>query len=96
MRLSHVLCKHHIGRQIRYLWYIQGKKRPFDISTESKLLAKGIQVEEASEIINNFKRESLWYYHLTIFNILIEYLKCLQLKRWPLFIYHINFHFLFC
>ncbi|XP_011504154.1 PREDICTED: 39S ribosomal protein L37, mitochondrial [Ceratosolen solmsi marchali] len=56
MKLSQFLCKHHIGRQIRQLWYIQGKKKPLDFNTESKLTSQGVHIEDALEVTNNLRK----------------------------------------
>ncbi|XP_012525067.1 39S ribosomal protein L37, mitochondrial [Monomorium pharaonis] len=52
MKLTQVLYKQHIGRQIRRLWYVKRERKVSDTKTENYLSTLGISVKEASEIIN--------------------------------------------
>ncbi|CAB0030064.1 unnamed protein product [Trichogramma brassicae] len=53
MKLSQVLWKQHIGRQIRNNWYSQGKVTPFETNAEKILTQRGIPVIDAEIYLDN-------------------------------------------
>lgn len=51
MKFTQILCKQHIGRQIRKLWYIKREHKIADSKIEQHLSTLGIQVKDPLEII---------------------------------------------
>lgn len=51
MKLTQVLCKQHIGRQINKLWYVVRDRTVVQTDTEKHLSSLGIQMKEVTEII---------------------------------------------
>lgn len=52
MKLTQVLYKQHIGRQIRTLWYLKRERKVSDFSSkmEEYLSTLGFSVKDASEV----------------------------------------------
>ena len=44
MKLSQVLCKQHIGRQVRREWYLKGRVKFVETNTEKVLAAQGFNI----------------------------------------------------
>lgn len=53
MKLTRVLYKQHIGRQIKKLWYLQRDRKVTDSfsNTEKYLATLGFSVKDASEVV---------------------------------------------
>jgi len=51
MKITQVLCKQHIGRQIKKLWYVK-RERPINNDKADKYLSRkyGIEVKDALEV----------------------------------------------
>lgn len=64
MKLTQILHKQHIGRQIRHMWYRQGKRIPQDYHSEKALLARGVEICDPKDLLKP-KREPIEYCHLT-------------------------------
>ncbi|KAG5321448.1 RM37 protein, partial [Pseudoatta argentina] len=56
MKLTGVLYKQHIGRQLKKLWYVKRERKVSDTKTEGQLLKLGIEVKDPLEMVNP-KRE---------------------------------------
>jgi len=59
MKLSQVLCKHHLGRLIKKTWYEKRNRKIVQTYTEEYLSKYGIQIQDASELIqpkNEYKK----------------------------------------
>ncbi|KAG5321754.1 RM37 protein, partial [Acromyrmex heyeri] len=56
MKLTGVLYKQHIGRQLKKLWYVKRERKVNDTKTEGQLLKLGIEVKDPLEMISP-KRE---------------------------------------
>lgn len=50
MKLTRVLYKQHIGRQLKKLWYVKRERKVSDTKVEGYLSTLGIQVKDASEV----------------------------------------------
>lgn len=50
MKLTRVLYKQHIGRQIKRLWYVKRERKVIDTKEEEYLSKLGIPVKDASEV----------------------------------------------
>lgn len=51
MKLTRVLYKQHIGRQLKRLWYVKRERKVGNTKTEEYLSTLGIQVKDASEVV---------------------------------------------
>jgi len=56
MKLTQVLCKHHLGRLIRKMWYEKRNRVISQTDTEQHLSKLGIQIQDALELIKPEKR----------------------------------------
>lgn len=52
MKLTGVLYKQHIGRQLKKLWYVKRERKVSDTKTEGQLLKLGIEVKDPLEVIS--------------------------------------------
>lgn len=52
MKLTRVLYKQHIGRQIKNIWYVQRQRKIGDTKTEEYLSTLGIPVKDSLEVIS--------------------------------------------
>ncbi|KYM78433.1 39S ribosomal protein L37, mitochondrial [Atta colombica] len=52
MKLTGVLYKQHIGRQLKKLWYVKRERKVNDTKTERQLSKLGIEVKDSLEMIN--------------------------------------------
>jgi len=50
MRLTRILYKQHIGRQLKKLWYVKRERKVTNTTTEQYLSKLEIPVKEASEV----------------------------------------------
>lgn len=51
MKLTRVLYKQHIGRQLKRLWYVKRERKLGDTHTEEYLSTLGISIKDPFEII---------------------------------------------
>lgn len=63
MKLTGVLYKQHIDRQLKRLWYVKRERKVRDTKTERKLSKFEIQVKDPLEIIRP-KQEFPRYFFL--------------------------------
>jgi len=52
MKLTGVLYKQHIGRQLKKLWYVKRERKVNDTKIERQLSKLGIEVKDSLEMIN--------------------------------------------
>lgn len=57
MKLTRVLYKQHIGRQIQKLWYVKRQLKVGDTKAEEYLSTLGISVKDPLEVISPKKEE---------------------------------------
>ncbi|XP_063235680.1 large ribosomal subunit protein mL37 [Bacillus rossius redtenbacheri] len=51
MKVTAVLCNHHIGRMIRHLWKVKSKIEPIDRGTEAALAPFGIPITDPKDFL---------------------------------------------
>jgi len=56
MKLTQVLCKHHLGRLIRKIWYEQRNLKISQSDTEEYIRKLGVQIQDVSELIKPEKK----------------------------------------
>ncbi|EZA55817.1 hypothetical protein DMN91_011665 [Ooceraea biroi] len=60
MKLTQVLCKHHIGRTIRQMWYQRRQRKVTETETERHLSQFRIQIKDALDLIKpKVERENI-------------------------------------
>lgn len=56
MKLTQTLCKQHLGRLLKQQWYAVRNRKILDTKIEPYLSRLGIQIEDATEVIQPEKK----------------------------------------
>ncbi|XP_015121867.1 39S ribosomal protein L37, mitochondrial isoform X2 [Diachasma alloeum] len=55
MKITQALCRQHLGRMIKFNWFMATKKRPLETHTEFHLAKMGIPIVDPLDIVNPIK-----------------------------------------
>lgn len=84
MRTTELRCAQHIGRQFKFRWLLQGRRKVPDTGAEAILAAKGIEVFDPKEILSPpFQRN-----HLELPPVVTDDEEIKQEKSTPCYVFH--------
>lgn len=78
MKLTEVLCRQNIGWHLKQIWKIKSRRQVVLTRAEKVLKEKGVQIEDATEVISLKKKSNERCVHANSFckNIFINNCDC--------------------